>query len=154
MNIRSATPSDATEIAALIRSHESVVVVDPSAAAPFWESMSESAHAMNLASDRYRYFVADSEGVLVGYIAMRDATHLFNLFVSRPWQRRGVGRALWQHVLDVHLSVLPRRIVTVNVSVNALPAYRALGFSEAGEEVRVHGLAFVPMRWGKSPDVA
>lgn len=148
MNIRSGTPSDATEIAALIRSLESVVVVDPSTAAPFWESMSENAHAVNLASERYRYFVADSEGVLVGYIAMRDATHLFNLFVSRPWQRRGVGRALWQHVLDVHLSVLPHRIVTVNVSLHALPAYRALGFCEAGEGVRVDGLAFVPMRWG------
>jgi GNAT superfamily N-acetyltransferase len=147
MQIRPATVDDAADVAALVRASESAVIDDPAGAAPFWEVMSASAHAGYLASSRYRYWVAESQGVMQGYIAMRDVSHLFNLFVAPAHQRTGVGRALWQHALAQTPAPAKALGITVNASLNAVPAYRALGFAPVGEVVRQHGLAFVPMRW-------
>jgi len=147
MRIRPATVSDAASIAALVRAHETVLVEDECSASPFWESMSELAHAQNLASVRFRYWVAESEHLLLGFIAFRDETHLFNLFVSPGHQRQGVARKLWQFALPLTTGSTTGRTVTVNASLNAVPAYRALGFTPAGEVTRHHGIAFLPMRW-------
>jgi len=69
MRIRPATVSDAASMAALVRADETVLVEDEGSASPFWESMSELAHAQNLASVRFRYWVAESEHLLLGFIA-------------------------------------------------------------------------------------
>ena len=146
MNIRPGTTSDAGSIAALVREFEPLLVEDPSAAAPFWESMSEGVHAQNLGSERFRYLVAESGGELLGFIATRDELHLFNLFVSPHRQRQGIGRALWTSVLR-QLPIVPAgRCITVNASPNAVAVYRAFGFLEVGSVVRTHGIAFVPMQ--------
>jgi GNAT superfamily N-acetyltransferase len=154
MNIRPANASDAGAIAALVREFESVLVEDPDAAAPFWESMSEHAHAQNLASERFRYKVAESGGELLGFIAMRDGFHLFNLFVRRSRQRQGIARALWHSALRDVPRAPAGRGITVNASLDAVPVYRAFGFREVGAVVRTQGIAFVPMRWSLPPDAA
>ena len=41
-----------------------------------------------------RYHVAEVDGRVVGVIAVRDDRHIFRLFVSRRFQRRGIARAL------------------------------------------------------------
>ena len=76
MNIRPGAISDAGSIAALVRDFEPLLVEDAATSAPFWESMSEVAHAQNLGSERFRYVVAESDGQLIGFIAMRDDFHL------------------------------------------------------------------------------
>lgn len=154
MNIRVAVPTDASRIAELVRSFEAVLVEDPAAAAPFWESMSQRAHEQNIASERFSYYVGETQGALLGFIAMRDHTHLFNLFVDRPCQGRGLGRTLWQHAaqrIPVHAW---QQHVTVNASLNAAPVYQALGFKPAADVVRQHGIAFLPMSWERSQNAA
>jgi len=147
MDIRPATPEDAEAIAALIRSFADLIVEDPAAAAPFWASMSAAAHASNLRSARFRYTVAQAGGELLGYIAMRDGSHLFNLFVRAHDQRRGIARALWQQALRELDASSAELGVTVNASLNAVAVYEALGFREAGAAVHTQGIAFVPMRF-------
>src|SRR5947209_8762958 len=44
----------------------------------------------------YVFHVADAGGALAGFIAVRDASHLFHLFVDRRWQRQGVAQRLWE----------------------------------------------------------
>ena len=150
MNIRRAAPSDASSIAALVRGFEAVLVEDPSAAVPFWESMSERAHVANIASDRFVYYIAETDKRFPGFIAMRDDTHLFNLFVERLSQGRDVARAVLQHAerqLPPHARTAS---ITVNASLNAVSAYQAFGFTAVGEVVRQHGIAFLPMRWDRT----
>jgi GNAT superfamily N-acetyltransferase len=81
-----------------------------------------------LASERFRYWVAESESSLLGFIALRDGSHLFDLFVSPENQRSGVGRALWQFALAHASSPIAERDITVNASLNAVPVYLAFGF--------------------------
>ena len=146
MNIRPGAISDAGSIANLVRGFESLLVEDAGTSAPFWESMSEAAHAQNLGSKRFHYFVAESDGQLLGYIAMRDDFHLFNVFVSLHHQRRGIARALWNTALQQLPNLPADRPMTVNASLNAVAVYRAFGFVEAGSVVRAHGIAFLPMQ--------
>ena len=150
MNIRRAAPSDASSIAALVRGFEAVPVEDPRAVASFWDSMSERAHAANIASDRFVYYIAETDKRFRGFIAMRDDTHLFNLFVERPSQGLGVARALLQHAVRQLPSHARTASITVNASLNAVPAYEAFGVRAVGEIVRQHGIAFLPMRWDRT----
>lgn len=147
MNIRLAMPEDAARIAELVRSFEALLVEDACAAAPFWESMSQRAHEENIASERFTYYVAESEGVVVGFVAMRDYTHLFNLFVDRASQGRGLGRILYRHAVGRIPAHACQQPVTVNASLNAVSVYQAFGFKPVGEAVRQHGIAFLPMSW-------
>ena len=145
MDIRPAVAADAGFIASLIRRCEFTLVSQPEYAAPFWESMSEAAHSRNLNSSRFFYALAEVDGERVGFIAMRDKSHLFNLFVEPSKHRLGIGRALWQHALNHLRNLATFDHVTVNASLKAVPVYRAFGFKEAGPLVRQHGIEFVPM---------
>jgi ribosomal-protein-alanine N-acetyltransferase len=52
----------------------------------------------------YSCWVMEVAGMLAGYgvlmIGVQEG-HLLNLSVARPWQRRGLGRQLLRHLLDV-----------------------------------------------------
>lgn len=154
MRIRPAHAEDAASIASLVRSCASLLEVDPAAAGPFWEAMAAPSHVATMASGRYRYLLAETGSESVGFIAFRDGSHLFNLFVGPPHQGRGVGRALWHHALSELPTSSDGTEVTVNASLNAVPFYRDLGFCQAGEPAMVNGIAFMPMRWQPPPDLS
>jgi len=146
MQIRPALPEDAAAISALIRSVAHFFTLDPAGAGAegFLETISPEAMAGYLGSERYRYLVGLEDGVLAGVVALRDASHLFHLFVAPAFQRRGLARALW---LQVSAAAHPGLSgFTVNSTPYAVPVYEALGFRVAGARVETHGIAFVPMR--------
>ena len=101
MEFRTGSPVDAEVIAGLIASFQSELTDDPSGAGAeeFLASVSLRAERQLLSSERYRYFVAYSDSQLAGFIAIRDGSHLFHLFVDRAYQRQGLGRLLWQQAL-------------------------------------------------------
>src|SRR5262245_65643561 len=92
MHIRPGTPSDAKAVASLIASFQSVLTLEPSGAGAeqYLASVSESAERQYLESPRYAYLVAELEGQLAGFVAMRDNKHVFHLFVRS--EERRVGR--------------------------------------------------------------
>lgn len=159
--LRAGTPDDAMAIAALIAGYADDLVLDRAQAAPYLASVSEEAERGYLASPRYRYVVAEVDGPrgaashgLAGFIAMRDTTHLFHLFVERSWHRRGLARALWTRVRGEIDATRPPRRHTVNSSLMAVPVYRAFGFVETGPVTRAHGIAYVPMAAAGVPAAA
>jgi len=148
MEFRAGSPPDADAIAGLIASFQSELTDDPSGAGAeeYLASVSVRAEREYLASTRYRYLLAYAGSQLVGFIAIRDGSHLFHLFVERAHQRQGIARLLWERALRELCAPSSEGTFTVNSSLSAVPVYRALGFLPAGSITSLHGISFLPMR--------
>lgn len=148
MNIRPGAPNDSKVLAELIDTFRPMLTLDPTGAGAeqYLISVSESAEREYLSSPRYLYLVAELDGRVVGFIAMRDRTHLFHLFVAAEHQRKGIARALWERAQEQILGDGEGAVFTVNSSLSAVPVYQQFGFRPAGAEIQAHGIAFVPMR--------
>jgi ribosomal protein S18 acetylase RimI-like enzyme len=148
MKIRSGSPSDAEAIARLIASFQSELTDDPSGAGAevYLASVSVDAEREYLASARYRYLVAYAGSQLAGFIAIRDGSHLFHLFVERAHQRKGLARRLWEQALRDLGAHKSRGAFTVNSSLLAVPVYRAFGFVPLGSTKSADGISFLPMQ--------
>jgi GNAT superfamily N-acetyltransferase len=148
MEIRAGSPADAEAIAALIDSFHSELTDDPSGAGAdeYLASVSVQAEREYLASERYRYLLAYSDSQLAGFIAIRDGSHLFHLFVERSHQRQGIARRLWERALAELCVSGGDGVFTVNSSLRAVPVYQAFGFVPAGAIQSVHGISFLAMR--------
>ena len=147
MEFRAGSPADAEAIAALIASFQSELTDDPSGAGAerYLASVSVQAEREYLASERYRYLLAYSDSQLAGFIAIRDGSHLFHLFVERSHQRQGIGRRLWELALEELCAPSRDGGFTVNSSLSAVPVYHAFGFVPAGSIQSMHGISFLPM---------
>jgi GNAT superfamily N-acetyltransferase len=148
MKFRPGTPADAEAIAELIASFQSELTDDPSGAGAeqFLAAVSIQAERDYLASERYRYLLAYSDSQLAGFVAIRDGSHLFHLFVERSHQGQGVARRLWERALQELSPPGGDGGFTVNSSLSAVPVYEAFGFIPAGSIQREHGISFLPMR--------
>jgi ribosomal-protein-alanine N-acetyltransferase len=94
-------------------------------------NFSDSLHA------GYHCWVAEGEGGLVGYCVVSvaaDEAHLLNLSVAASWQRRGIGRAMLQFVVNLAREQSARRIfLEVRASNTVAHAvYLRAGFREIG----------------------
>ena len=85
--------------------------------------------------------VAEVDGKLAGFIAIRPPSHLFHLFVAQAFQRQGIARALWEHARG------DATRFTVNSSPYAIPAYIAMGFQCDGPLACHNGVTFQPMTY-------
>jgi len=108
MEFRVGSPADAEAIAGLIASFQSELTDEPSGAGAegYLASVSVQSEREYLASERYRYLLAYSDSQLAGFIAIRDGSHLFHLFVERSHQRQGIARRL----LNLDNDETPRQI--------------------------------------------
>ena len=112
----------------------------------FLASVSVEAEREYLRSERYWYLLAYSDSQLAGFIAIRDGSHLFHLFVERSHQRQGIARRLWEQALKKLCAPNSDGGFTVNSSLSAVPVYEAFGFTPAGSTQSMHGISFLPMR--------
>jgi GNAT superfamily N-acetyltransferase len=144
--IRLASVHDASDISALIESmlhYRSPVPTGPAPPA-FTAQFRPEVLASMLASDAYRYHVANEEAQLIGVIGVRDNRHLLHLFVAESHHRRGIAAALWRHAKAAVLETMPDVEMTVRSSIFAVEVYRRFGFTVAGP--RVDGpICYVPM---------
>src|SRR6185312_9254954 len=134
MELRAGSPADAEAIAGLIASFQSELTDDPSGAGAegYLSSVSVQAEREYLASERYRYIVAYSDSKLAGFIAIRDGSHLFHLFIERSFQGQGLARRLWERAVKELCVPNSEGMLTVNSSLNAVGVYKAFGFGPAG----------------------
>ena len=155
MTFRPGSPADAEAIVGLIASFQTELTDDPSGAGAeeFLASVSVQAEREYLASERYRFLIADSGSQLAGFIAIRDRSHLFHLFVERSHQRQGLARRLWEQALEKLCTPSSDGSLTVNSSLRAVSVYKAFGFVPAGSIQSMHGISFLPMRRPASPAV-
>jgi GNAT superfamily N-acetyltransferase len=153
MEFRAGSPPDAEAIAGLIASFQSELTDDPSGAGAerYLTSVSVEAEREYLASAHYRYLLAYTGSQLAGFIAIRDGSHLFHLFVERALQHQGIACLLWERALRELCAPHGEGAFTVNSSLSAVPVYQAFGFAPAGLIQTAHGISFLPMRRPASP---
>ncbi len=148
MDIIKATVEDAPAISRLIVSVARFFTLQPDGAGAedFLKTISPDAVAGYLADPRFTYFKAVNNDALAGVVAVRDASHLYHLFVDASFQRRGFSRLLWGHARAAVGEANPGYF-TVNSTPYAQPVYERFGFVATGPRVETKGIAFVPMRW-------
>lgn len=91
------------------------------------------------------YQVAESDGEIAGFIAVRERKHLFHMFVGVKWQRQGLGRKLWEVARDAAIEAGGSGSFTVNASNFAVPVYESMGFVRTAPMQCMKGLYFNPM---------
>lgn len=145
---RPATAEDARDISGLIHDLSASFLANPdgSDAQLFWDSVSENAQSQRLQDPRYCYTVAMKNKQLAGFIAMRDHSHVFHLFVAKRHQRQGLASQLWERARSDARDVKSVDAFTVNSSLTAVVVYERFGFVRTGETVTMHGISFCPMR--------
>lgn len=99
------------------------------------------------------YHVALDGGELAGFIAIRDNSHLFHLFVGKRWQGQGLARRLWNVARAAAIARGGDGNFTVNSSNHAVPAYESFGFVRVAPTQCVKGLYFNPMRLTWADDI-
>lgn len=110
----------------------------------------DAAALRRLVGEGYVYHVAEVDGQLAGFIALRGRRHVYHLFVAAQFHRRGVGRRLWEHARAVAMDAGAEGVFTVNASNYAVPMYETLGFVRAAPMQCKNGLEFNPMTFGQS----
>lgn len=147
MEIRNATAEDASAISRLIGSVARFFTLQPDGAGAenFLKTISTDSVTGYLTDPRFAYFKAEQDGTLAGVVALRDASHLYHLFVDASFQRQGLSRQLWDHARAAVGDANPGNF-TVNSTPYAQPVYERFGFVATGPRVETKGIAFVPMR--------
>lgn len=134
MHFEAPSLADAPAISALIHALSEPFFVSPSreGAESFLASIGVEGVVRCLASERFRYLVARSDGTLAGVIAIRDGAHLFHLFVAPAYQGQGLARQLWHQAKAQALAAGNPGRFTVNASLNAVPSTKPSALSVRG----------------------
>jgi ribosomal protein S18 acetylase RimI-like enzyme len=141
--IRPARQTDADKVSALAVALAPYFFSNPPlpGAEGFLATLSTEAMAERISAPTYRYFLAENGAGLSGFIALRDVSHIYHLFVKPDAQRQGTARSLWEHARD---SAGHCRF-TVNSSLGAVAVYERFGFVATDGPQTRNGLVFVPM---------
>jgi ribosomal protein S18 acetylase RimI-like enzyme len=151
MQIRSLATDDIPAVAALLRRAAEEFILHESApedAVVFLTEQGEDAVRAFLAQG-FVYHVAEVDGALAGFIAIRERSHVYSLYVDKAFHRRGIARRLWEtareHALDEAPGTDHPGAFTVNSSNHAVPFYAALGFVPTAP-MQVSIVRYNPMR--------
>jgi GNAT superfamily N-acetyltransferase len=145
---RKATVSDAEKISELIYSlmHLFFAQPDGKGAEHFLQMSTPTELAVFMAQPNINYLLGEVDGVFCGVVAVRNNSHLQNLYVAPSFQGRGVGKYLWETARDQALAAGNTGEFTVNASMNAVPFYKRMGFESVGDVAMTGGLRFQPMK--------
>lgn len=152
MQIRTIQDGDLAAVARLIDVlarefivHESTAI----GAASFLRENDEESLRRLIAAG-YVYHVALIDGVLAGFVGMREHKHLYHLFVAREHHGKGIARRLWEVARRVAQEHGNDGGFTVNSSNYAVGLYQALGFVRTAPTQCKNGLYYNPMAFGPS----
>lgn len=148
MQIRPILDKDIPVVARLMRTLSEEFIVHEStaeAAASFVRENDESG-ILNFIDAGIAYRVAEIDGRVVGFIAIRENRHLFHMFVDKAYHRRGIARQLWEVARKAAIEAGNPGVFTVNSSNYALPVYEKLGFVRTEPTKETNGLYYNPMR--------
>ena len=145
---RPANSADAAAISQLIHDLASYIEDGPVNRdhESYFDTITPKAIADRIAAPGFVYIVAENHSGICGVAALRDARHLYHLFVKEELHRQGLARALLERVMSTSDS----SFFTVNSSLFAVPVYLRLGFVRAGEQQRRNGVTVQPMVYTKT----
>lgn len=149
LEFRPGTPGDAPRIEALIKELAPSIFGSDSQeeALVFWQSVSAQAEAGYLEDPRYSFLLALEGEKLAGFLAMRDKSHLFHLFVATTHQGLGLATYLWRQAYQSLDEKGYKGPITVNSTLRAVGFYQKLGFHCDGPVIKAGGIAFQPMAY-------
>jgi ribosomal protein S18 acetylase RimI-like enzyme len=130
MHIRPLTPADIPAAAALLCRAAGEFILPastPENGAVFLAEQGEEGMRGFFAKG-FVYHGAEVDGELAGFIAIRERSHVYSLYVDRRWHRRGIARRLWDAAREAAVGPDHPGVFTVNSSDHALPFYASLGF--------------------------
>jgi GNAT superfamily N-acetyltransferase len=145
--IRPIRDADVPSVARLLKVLACEFIVNestPEGAATFLRENDESAIRRYIAIGHV-YHVAESDGEIAGFIAVRDNNHLFHMFVGAQWQRQGICRRMWEVARAHAIAAGGSGEFTVNSSNFAVPVYEAMGFVRTAPTQSLKGLFYNPM---------
>jgi GNAT superfamily N-acetyltransferase len=149
LSIRHGTIQDAERISVLITGLSEEFIVGEFTAegrAHFLRDHSTIEVQQRLASD-FRFYLAENGNELAGVAAIRSNTHLYYLFVAKPYQCMGLARRLWAQVKEEALALGNPGTFTINASNYAVSAYERLGFRRAEPTREKNGVLYNPMQF-------
>lgn len=91
------------------------------------------------------FFGAFEGPELCGTMGLLSDGHIALFFVRKNWQRRGIGRMLFQAAYNYCAQVLGARKLTVHSAPSAVEVYRRLGMQQTADERTENGISYVPM---------
>ncbi len=86
----------------------------------------------DVCSSRFTY-VAEEGGVIIGFGELEPDGHLDCFYCHKNYQRRGVGRQIYQKIETKALELGLNRLFT-EASITAKPFFQRLGFSVVSEQ--------------------
>lgn len=92
--------------------------------------------------DALAVYGAYADGKMAGMIALAAGHHIALFFVDETFRGRGVGRKLFNRMLEEG-----HKTLTVNSSPGAVKIYERLGFAAHGPARTVEGMVFIPMEY-------
>lgn len=91
--------------------------------------------------NRFDFYGTYDRRELIGVIAFQGGQHICFFFVKKPYQRHGIGRRLFNEVLNI----VKEKEITVNSPGIAVDIYKKLGFEITDCEQDINGIKFFPM---------
>jgi GNAT superfamily N-acetyltransferase len=150
--IRRGTTQDAERVSGLIIALSEEFIVGEfttEGRAHFLRDHSTIEVRQRLAGD-FRFYLAENGNELAGVAAIRSNTHLYYLFVAKPYQRMGLARRLWAQVKEEALGLGNPGTFTINASNYAVSAYERLGFRRTEPTREKNGVLYNPMQSGSA----
>ena len=86
---------------------------------------------------------------MVALIGMRSSkSHINLVFTKKEYQRKGIARAVFSHLLKDLMQENPAlEELTLNSSPYGLPFYLSVGFVPLSEEQEMNGIRYTPMKY-------
>jgi GNAT superfamily N-acetyltransferase len=153
INIRKTVASDAEQISELIYSVMHLFLAEPDGkgAEHFLQMTTPAGLVGFMAQPDINYLLGEHDGVFCGVVAVRNHSHLQHLYIVPSFQRRGVGKCLWESARDQAVAAGNSGEFTVHASLNAVPFYSRMGFEATGDVSLMGGLRFQPMKLSMHP---
>lgn len=93
-----------------------------------------------------RFHLAFVDDALAAVAAVRDDSHVFQLFVGTRYQGQGIARKLWDRLRRDCVRRAGTRAFTLNAAPGAVPVYLHMGFVIDHDPARVRSkIIAVPM---------
>lgn len=151
MKIREASIEDVSDISRLIRSLSHYFLEVQGTELPQWflDTITIDAISERIYGSDFLNLVCVAENKIIGYLSIRNHSHIFHLFVAEGQHKKGVARALW----DQSRLITNSEKYTIRSSLYAIPVYQSFGFEICGEPLTKEGIAFQPMELYIKPKI-
>jgi GNAT superfamily N-acetyltransferase len=148
LNLRLARPEDARAIGVLARrvTRRWIIPDQPDEVAVLLLAGMTAKSIRQKIDAGQRFYLAFVDDALAGVAAIRDDSHVFQLFVGTRYQGQGIARRLWHRVMRDSIRRAGTRFFTLNAAIGAVPVYLSLGFEpNASAKPSASKIVSVPM---------